>query len=345
MILLNRIILIWIALSVAFIWIMPAVDAASPVRKDKNADQGEYAERRLLFEQMSALTGIPWTYLAAVDQYERSLNLALPKKRPQRKEEGLIAIRFTDEQWAGAFNPDPDETRPDAIALFGGIGKDGDGDGLADKNNDIDVLYTMATHILKYGTSEDDFRIAIWEFYKTPTSPIRVLQFAKIYEHFDRLDLHHKVFPLPLSANYSYRSTWGAARSYGGYRIHEGTDIFAGYGVPVRSTCYGIIEVMGWNRFGGWRIGIRDLNGVYHYYAHLSGFNKQFAVGDIVSPGDTIGWVGNSGYGKPGTQGKFPPHLHYGLYRDAGYTEWSFDPYPYLKKWERQERQARRKQR
>lgn len=40
----------------------------------------------------------------------------------------------------------------------------------------------------------------------------------------------------------------------------------------------------------------------------------------------------------PGTSGKFPPHLHYGMYKDNGYTEWSFDPYPYLKQWERQER-------
>lgn len=303
----------------------------------------EHAERKVLFEQMSALTGIPWTYLAAVDQYERSLNLAIPKKRPQREREGLIAIRFTDAQWAGALNPDPHEQHPDAIAWFGGIGKDGDGDGIADKENDIDLLYTMATHILQYGTSEDDFRVAMWELYKTANSAKRIAQFAKIYAHFDRLDLFHKVFPLPLGTNYSYRSTWGAARSYGGYRIHEGTDIFAGYGVPVRSTCYGIIEVMGWNRYGGWRVGIRDLNGVYHYYAHLSGFNKQWSEGSIVSPGDTIGWVGSSGYGKPGTQGKFPPHLHYGLYRDAGYTEWSFDPYPYLKKWEREERQARRR--
>jgi peptidoglycan LD-endopeptidase LytH len=48
--------------------------------------------------------------------------------------------------------------------------------------------------------------------------------------------------------------------------------------------------------------------------------------------------VGSSGYGPPGTSGKFPPHLHYGMYKDNGFTEWSFDPYPHLKMWERQER-------
>ncbi|WP_297992138.1 M23 family metallopeptidase, partial [uncultured Anoxybacillus sp.] len=64
--------------------------------------------------------------------------------------------------------------------------------------------------------------------------------------------------------------------------------------------------------------------------------------GSIVEPGMLIGSVGSSGYGPPGTSGKFPPHLHYGMYKDNGYTEWSFDPYPYLKQWERQERMKKR---
>jgi peptidoglycan LD-endopeptidase LytH len=56
-----------------------------------------------------------------------------------------------------------------------------------------------------------------------------------------------------------------------------------------------------------------------------------------------IGGVGSSGYGPPGTSGKFPPHLHYGIYKDNGYTEWSYDPYPHLRLWEKQERQRAKK--
>lgn len=63
--------------------------------------------------------------------------------------------------------------------------------------------------------------------------------------------------------------------------------------------------------------------------------------GQIVEPGQLIGSVGSSGYGPPGTAGKFPPHLHYGLYKDNGRTEWSFDPYPHLKAWERAERKRK----
>lgn len=309
--------------------------AAAHSSEIKNKDN-PYINRYWLIRSASALSGVDWTYLAAIDQYERTLNQANPKTRP--KYDGLIAIHYTADAWAGAENPNPDDTSPHSISFFGGIGEDGSGDGKADRFDDSDRLKTMANYLASFGPSEDDMREALWEHYQSDRSVARIEQFRQIIKKFQTLDLYEHAFPLPLRANYSYRSTWGAGRSYGGKRIHEGTDLFAGYGVPVFSTCYGIIEVMGWNRYGGWRVGIRDLNNVYHYFAHLSGFNKEFAAGHIVKPGDTLGWVGSSGYGKPGTQGKFPPHLHYGMYRDSGSVDWSFDPYPYLRKWEREQR-------
>lgn len=299
-----------------------------------------FKERMQIYDEVSATSGIPWYYLAAIDQYERTLNRANPKTRPAKKD-GVIGIYYSARDWAGLVNPDPDDTHPISITYFNGMGKDGSGDGLADRHDDLDAIYTMVSHILKHGTSPDDFRIGLWEYYQNTRSVLRIEQFAKLYAQFNQLDLFEHAFPVPLRSTYSYRSTWGAARSFGGYRIHEGTDIFAGYGTPVRSTSYGIVEVKGWNRYGGWRIGIRDLNNVYHYYAHMSGFSKEFEEGGIVQPGDVVGWVGSSGYGKPGTQGKFAPHLHYGTYRDSGINEWSFDPYPLLSKWEREERRRK----
>jgi murein DD-endopeptidase MepM/ murein hydrolase activator NlpD len=214
---------------------------------------------------------------------------------------------------------------------------------VADRHNDIDLLYAVASHVGEYGPNMDDFSIGVWDYYHSTRAVQRIQQFTAIYSKYEKLDLFDHVFPVPTQANYSYQGTWGAARGWGGYRIHEGTDIFAGYGVPVRATAYGIVETKGWNRYGGWRIGIRDLSNVYHYYAHLSGFNKKIDVGTIVEPEEIIGWVGSSGYGKPGTQGKFPPHLHYGVYKDRGWQEWSFDPYPMLKQWERSDRERTKK--
>ncbi len=293
-----------------------------------------YRKRMELYNKIEALYQIPWYYIAAVDQYERNIRSAR-KDIPQAK--GLTGIYFTKENWAGIINPDSEDTNPYTIPLFGGLGVDGNGDGKADRFNDEDILSAFSNYISQYGMDEDNFKIGLWNYYKRDKTVSIIMGKAAIYKHFGRLNLDDHAFPLPLRSNHSYRSTWGDARGWGGKRIHEGTDIFADYGVPVKATSYGIVEMKGWNNYGGWRIGIRDINNNYHYFAHLSGFSKEIKAGMIVEPGMLIGGVGSSGYGPPGTSGKFPPHLHYGIYKDNGYTEWSYDPYAHLRLWERQE--------
>lgn len=300
-----------------------------------------YPERMKLYKKVETITQIPWYYLAAIDQYERNLRLV---RRDLPKPDHVIGIYFRPEQWAGLPNPNLKDDNPKTIQFFNGMGVDGDGNGKASLKSDEDVLYTFAHYLLSYGVDNDNIKIGLWNYYHRDKTVGIIVGNAKLYRHFGRLNLDERVFPVPIRSNHSYRSTWGDTRGWGGRRIHEGTDIFAGYGVPVRATNYGIIEMKGWNKFGGWRIGIRDINNTYHYFAHLSGFAKDLRVGQIVKPGMVIGSVGSSGYGPPGTSGKFPPHLHYGMYKDNGYTEWSFDPYPHLAMWERQERiQARKK--
>lgn len=287
------------------------------------------------------MTQIPWHWLAAIDQYEQTLT-PRAQQSPEMNNR-LVGIRFKEAVWAGPLNPNPGDTNPATIALFGGIGKDATSDAIADPHNDRDALYTMAAYLLHFGYSDDDIRIALWRYYQNDSSVERIHQFAKVYNNFDRTDLFDNTFPLPVKSTYTFRDTWGDRRGWGGLRTHEGTDLFASYGVPVRSVCYGIVETKGWNPYGGWRMGIRDLNNRYHYYAHLQGFEKNINIGDTVTPGQTIGWVGSSGYGPPGTQGRFPPHLHYGIYKDTGTKEWAFNPFPLLKQWERQDKNRKKK--
>ncbi|EZH66045.1 peptidase M23 [Bacillaceae bacterium JMAK1] len=293
-------------------------------------------ERMQLYKDMDTVTQVPWHWLAAIDAYERGLNVA---RNDRDKPTGVISIYFSPRDWVGALNPDLEDTNADQISVFGGVGLDGDGDGKADRHNDADLLYTMARKLATYGFDDENIRIALWDHYQRDQTVRIIHGHANVFEKFQTIALHDNAFPVPLHYNYSYRSTWGAKRGWGGRRIHEGTDIFAGYSTPVRATTYGTVELKGWNEYGGWRIGIRDLDNIYHYYAHLHGFAEDIEEGSIVTPGSVIGSVGSSGYGKPGTQGKFPPHLHYGIYRDNGYTEWSFDPYPKLRSWEQKERQ------
>lgn len=309
-----------------------------PVRAE---DQNEiYAQRMTLYKKVEAVTNIPWYYIAAIDQYERNVRSA---RKDIPKAEGITGIYFKPEEWVGILNPNLEDQNPTSIKFFNGIGYDGNGDGIADLHNDEDVIHAFAQYLLKYGVDHDNIKIGLWDYYKRDKSVGLIVDKSKIYKHFGRIDLEGHAFPVPYKSNHSYRNTWGDARGWGGRRIHEGTDIFADYGVPVRATCYGIVEMKGWNRYGGWRVGIRDINNNYHYFAHLSGFEKSLKVGQVVEPGMLIGGVGSSGYGPPGTSGKFPPHLHYGMYKDNGYTEWSYDPYPHLRLWERQDRQKARK--
>ncbi len=312
------------------------------VNKAEAKEMDPYMERMRLYKKVETITQIPWYYLAAVDQYERSIRQV---RRDLPKPQGIIGIYIPPEKWAGLTNPNPSDRNPMTIQFFDGIGVDGDGDGKANLKNDEDVLYAIAHFLLSYGVDSENIKIGLWNYYHRDKTVSIIAGKAKIYRHFGRLDLDKRAFPMPIRANHSYRSTWGDARGWGGRRIHEGTDIFAGYGVPVRATNYGIVEMKGWNKFGGWRVGIRDINNTYHYFGHLSGYSKDLKVGQIVEPGMVIGSVGSTGYGPPGTSGKFPPHLHYGMYKDNGYTEWSFDPYPHLAMWERMERMEARKKR
>ncbi|MGM9925070.1 MAG: M23 family metallopeptidase [Bacillus sp. (in: firmicutes)] len=300
----------------------------------KNAD----VERIKLFKTIERHYQIPWYYIAAIDQYEHSLRNA---RRDLPDSEGPVGILVPPEKWSGLLNPNPYDNNPRSITFFEGIGMDGNGDHKADATSDYDILVSVASYLLRYGSDDDNFRIALWNYYKRDKAVGIIMGNAKIYKKYGRIDLNEKAFPVPITADYSYRSTWGVARGWGGRRSHEGTDIFANYGVPVRATSYGVVEIKGWNRYGGWRIGIRDLNNTYHYFAHLNGFTKGIKVGTIVKPGMVIGSVGSSGYGPPGTSGKFPPHLHFGMYKDNGHTEWSFDPYYHLSVWERNEKNKR----
>jgi peptidoglycan LD-endopeptidase LytH len=308
----------------------------SPLQTVRASEADPYKERMNLYHKMEAATVIPWYIFAGVDQYERNVRRA---RNDLPHEKGHIGIYFSPRQWVGPLNPNLNDTNSLTISTFGGIGRDGNGDGKADRENDEDILYTFAHHLQQYGTRLEDIKIGLWDYYHRDQAVSIIMNNAKIYKHFGKLELTDRAFPVALRANYSYRNTWGDRRGWGGLRIHEGTDIFANHGVAVKATTYGAVEMKGWNRYGGWRIGIRDLNNVYHYFAHLNGFEKNITKGTIVKPGDVIGYVGSSGYGPPGTSGKFPPHLHYGMYRDNGYKEWSFDPYPSLRAWEREEKQ------
>lgn len=146
-----------------------------------------------------------------------------------------------------------------------------------------------------------------------------------------------KYFPIAASSNFSmsFEDSWMYDRTYKEERGHEGTDVMPDKNergtIPVVSMTDGTVEKKGWLELGGYRIGIRAPRGAYFYYAHLDSY-ADLEPGDEVKAGDLLGFMGDTGYGTDeGTMGKFPVHLHLGIYINSGGEEISVNPYPALK--------------
>jgi murein DD-endopeptidase MepM/ murein hydrolase activator NlpD len=329
----------WIATAVALCvsmtttWVATLAHSTQAAARTRSAQQGarpvsRQEALRPIYERAGATYDIPWALLAAIDRYAE-----LIKSKSERSEKPWYGFSFEASAWSGIENPNRDDVNPLTISLFRGLGVDADGDRLALPWDAADRVFAIANW-LDEQSGEDEFDTAIWDLFQDPIAMDRIFAFEKIFEHFGLQPRQH-CFPVDKRFKYTVKHTFGARRNYGGRRIHEGVDIFADYGTPVLACSYAYVELIGWNRFGGWRIGLRDANNMYYYYGHLSAFAKGLKRGHLVRPGQVIGYVGSSGYGPPGTSGKFPPHLHFGVYRDTGRGEWAFSPSGLLNSWER----------
>ena len=124
----------------------------------------------------------------------------------------------------------------------------------------------------------------------------------------------------PLAKNFPYNAfdDFGVSRSYGFKRRHLGHDMMGQVGTPIIAVESGYVEALGWNQYGGWRIGIRSFDKKrYYYYAHLRKnypFQSNLKEGSAVQAGDVIGYMGRTGYSsKENTNNIEESHLHFGL--------------------------------
>lgn len=91
------------------------------------------------------------------------------------------------------------------------------------------------------------------------------------------------------------------------YKFHNGIDIAAYYGAPIRSALDGVVAASGSNgnyAYGNW-LAIRHNNGLTTLYAHLS--IKIVSVGERVLQGQMIAYEGLTGF-------VTGPHLHFTVY-------------------------------
>jgi hypothetical protein len=130
-------------------------------------------------------------------------------------------------------------------------------------------------------------------------------------------EVNRRVFPpFIIAGPASWVDTWHAPRygpAPGQIRQHEGQDVFCDYGDPVLSPDSGIVDFSD-GGLGGITTRVHLSDGSYWYMTHLSDLNtEQFSIGDHVSPGDVLGYCGNSG-----NAATTPPHVHFGWYQPNG---------------------------
>jgi murein DD-endopeptidase MepM/ murein hydrolase activator NlpD len=134
------------------------------------------------------------------------------------------------------------------------------------------------------------------------------------------------IVPVSGIAAAALADTWGHARSEG--RSHEGIDIMAPMGTPVRAAADGRIVKFFDSVRGGVTIYQFDTSERFvYYYAHLSRRAAGLAEGDVVRQGQVVAYVGRSGNAPV-------PHLHFEIQRLTPDRRWweadSMNPYPLL---------------
>jgi murein DD-endopeptidase MepM/ murein hydrolase activator NlpD len=122
----------------------------------------------------------------------------------------------------------------------------------------------------------------------------------------------------PVDPPHVVTNSFGAPRG-GGTRRHQGNDIMADMGIPLRAVNDGTVTRVSNHGLGGLAFYLWDGSTEY-YYAHLS--KVAVSAGQHVSAGQLVGNNGDSGNAKGGA-----PHLHFEIHPGGGSA---IDPYPSL---------------
>jgi murein DD-endopeptidase MepM/ murein hydrolase activator NlpD len=121
-----------------------------------------------------------------------------------------------------------------------------------------------------------------------------------------------------------YRDDWLNPRYNPVPHLHRGLDIWADYGTPIRSPDRGYVQqFLNDPLAGGLGVKVRGTDGTIYYFGHLAQRAEGLYVGQRVSIGTVIGYVGSSGNADGG-----PSHLHFEIRRPD-----RIPPKPSVDKW------------
>jgi hypothetical protein len=129
-------------------------------------------------------------------------------------------------------------------------------------------------------------------------------------------------FPVAGPARFS--DDWWMPRFTPAFHLHQGTDVFAAAGTPVRAPFAGTVR-FATEAVGGLSAYVHLPDGTFLYSTHLSAFAPGLSSGTPVAQGDIIGFVGDTGNALGGT-----PHVHFEIHPQGG---GAVNPKPFLDQW------------
>lgn len=133
-------------------------------------------------------------------------------------------------------------------------------------------------------------------------------------------------FQFPVVGDVEFIDSFGFARNttttYSHW--HEGTDVMAERGTPVVAVVDGTIKTSN-NFLGGNALRLFAADGYWYYFAHMDRIADGIGDGSVVTAGQVIGYVGNTGDASGG-----PTHLHFEIHTPAPDSV-AVDPYAILR--------------
>jgi len=128
----------------------------------------------------------------------------------------------------------------------------------------------------------------------------------------------------PIAGYAWYRDDWLEPRVGPPFHLHQGNDVFADCGLPVRSPLDGVLRLTS-DPLGGTTVYVTQADATYVYMAHLSAYVAGQVSGQTVRTGQVVGFVGNSGDAQGGAC-----HVHFEIHPLGGAA---VDPKPSLDRW------------
>ena len=113
------------------------------------------------------------------------------------------------------------------------------------------------------------------------------------------------LYPLPYAVSITDAYGYRIHPLSGTYKWHNGVDLAAGSGTAIYATKSGTVTSACYNEAYGYMVTINHADGYSSLYGHMT--NYIVSAGDYVTQGQTIGYVGSTGWSTG-------PHLHFTIY-------------------------------